>query len=147
MEVILNNCSGVAVDQELLCRVAQDVLDAEEVDPEAELSIAFVDPDEIKRLNKDYRGLDSPTDVLSFPQAADDTGGPHLLGDVVISPQVAEEQASKYHHSPEKELVILLVHGILHLLGFDHEIPEERTTMEEKEHKILERLLAENKIK
>jgi probable rRNA maturation factor len=147
MEVILNNCSGVALNQALLLEIAEKVLDSEKVDALAELSIALVDPDEIKRLNMDYRGTDSVTDVLSFPQSPDDSGGPHLLGDVVISPQVAEEQANKYHHSPEKEMVILLVHGILHLLGFDHEAPEEKSIMNEKENEILTRLFTEKKIK
>ncbi len=147
MEVILNNRSGVALNQDLLRMVAEDILTGEEVDSLAELSIVFVDPAEIRQLNLDYRGINSSTDVLAFPQSPDSSEGPHLLGDVVISPQIAEEQANKYRHSSEKEIVILLIHGILHLLGFDHDTAEERSAMEKREKEILTRLLMETSIK
>jgi rRNA maturation RNase YbeY len=90
----------------------------------SELSLALVDDDEMQRLNRDYRGKDRPTDVLAFAQRDDEvsvveTHG--LLGDVVIAVPTAERQAQERGHTLEHELTELLVHGILHLLGYDHE--------------------------
>lgn len=146
MEVLISNRSAVAVDLDFLRELARKVLSFEKADTEAELSIVLVDEDEIQGLNAQYRGMDSLTDVLSFPQSRDNFEGPHLLGDVVISPQVAEAQAREYRHSPEKEIAILLVHGILHLLGHNHETPDERLKMQKKEEKILNDFLAEKRI-
>lgn len=145
MEVIISNHSGVAVNLDLLHELAKEALASEKVEPEAELSIVLVAPGEIQKLNVQYRGVDSTTDVLSFPQSQDDPTGPLLLGDVVISPQIAQVQAAEFDHSLEKEMAILLIHGILHLLGFDHEIPDERIKMEGKEKEILEDFCTEKK--
>lgn len=93
----------------------------------SEISILFVDDDEIQVLNRDYRGKDKPTDVLAFPQGRTDipvcqqAGVPVLLGDVVISLETAKRQAKERGHPFIKEVLILLTHGILHLLGYDHE--------------------------
>lgn len=86
----------------------------------AELSLALVTDPEIHILNRQYRQKDKPTDVLSFPLA--DELQPFLLGDVVISVDTAARQAQRRHHSLREELQILLIHGILHLLGYDHEV-------------------------
>ena len=89
----------------------------------AELSMLLTGDREIHDLNLRYRGKDKPTDVLSFPQ--DDTqpaeGAPRVLGDVVISVETTERQAVEKGHSFERELTILLIHGVLHLIGYDHE--------------------------
>lgn len=93
----------------------------------SEISILFVDDDEIQVLNRDYRGKDKPTDVLSFSQGrtgipvCQQAGMPVLLGDVVISLETAKRQARERGHPFIKEVLILLTHGILHLLGYDHE--------------------------
>jgi probable rRNA maturation factor len=107
----------------------------------AELSILITDDEEICSLNRIYRAMDRPTDVLSFSQVEGE--GPvtalQLLGDVVISWETAQRQASELGHTVLVEIKRLLVHGILHLLGFDHEGDEEAAqVMREKEEKYLE---------
>ena len=107
---------------------------------EAELSILITDDDEICSLNRDYRGIDRPTDVLSFSQLEGEGPVvlPHLLGDVVISWETAQRQASELGHEVPLEMKRLLVHGVLHLLGFDHEKDEEAARiMREEEEKYL----------
>ena len=100
---------------------------------DGELSVLLVDDDKIKTLNRQHRNIDSATDVLSFPQMDDDEFISHLLGDVVISVETAKRQASEHHFSLEQELVLLLLHGLLHLLGYDHErSPKEEQVMKEK---------------
>ncbi len=96
--------------------------------PDTELSLAFVDDEEMQRLNLVFRGQDRPTDVLSFADAdacEEDMvlpeGAPKLLGDIVISLERAQTQAEEFSHSLEREVGFLLVHGLLHLVGFDHD--------------------------
>ncbi len=103
-----------------------------EGDKAVELSVALVDDDYIQELNRTYRHLDEPTDVLSFPMNEEG-----LLGDVVISLERAEKQATDYGHSFEREVAFLLVHGILHLFGYDHDNDEERAKMRDREEAIL----------
>jgi rRNA maturation RNase YbeY len=101
--------------------------------PDDELSILLVDDASIQNLNQQHRNIDAATDVLSFPQMDDDEFISHMLGDVVISVETAERQAAEHHFSLEQELVLLLIHGLLHLLGYDHErSPEEEQVMKEK---------------
>lgn len=107
-------------------------LDDQEIDFPCEISLTFVDNDEIHALNKEYRGKDSPTDVLSFPmfengeiEYDDETGEPCALGDIVISLERADAQAKEYGHSLEREVGFLCVHSVLHLLGYDHEVSKE----------------------
>ncbi len=98
-----------------------------------ELSILLVDDADIQNLNRQHRNRDSATDVLSFPQMDDDDFISHMLGDVVISVETAERQAKEHHFSLEQELVLLLIHGLLHLLGYDHErSPEDEKAMKAK---------------
>ncbi len=95
--------------------------------PGKDLSILITDDSEIHELNKTYRGVDRPTDVLAFPQSEDvpsPTPSSSLLGDVVISYETAARQAVEQNHSLGKEIFILLAHGIIHLLGYDHETSE-----------------------
>ena len=100
-----------------------------------ELSLALVTDREIHKLNRQYRGKDKPTDVLSFPLA--DKLQPSLLGDVVISGETAARQAQRRRHSLREELRILLIHGILHLLGYDHEVSRrEASRMQRKEREV-----------
>ncbi len=112
----------------------------------SELSIALVEVDEMARLNEQYRGIEGPTDVLSFGcddpcVAAGDE--PITLGDVIIAPEVAEKQAADLGTTVESELNLLLVHGILHLLGYDHEQDEDAVVMQAREAVLLEAYAAE----
>jgi len=91
---------------------------------DAELSIAYVDDAQIRELNRTYRGIDSPTDVLSFSQReGNPVGSDQTLGDIVVSLETAQKQAEKLGHSLDDEMDELLFHGFLHLLGYDHEVP------------------------
>lgn len=107
-------------------------LDYQEIDFPVEISLSFVDNEKIHELNKEYRGKDAPTDVLSFPmfengeiEYDDESDEPCAIGDIVISLEKAVEQAEEYGHSLEREAAFLAVHSVLHLLGFDHEVSEE----------------------
>lgn len=150
--VVLVNRSAVAVDEAILKRleaVAAAALAAEGMPPYAEVSVTLVDDDEIQALNRDYRGKDAPTDVLSFPiwepeEIADLRLHPEryperplLLGDVVISVPTAIRQAEEYGHGVDRELAYLCVHGVLHLLGYDHEEEAARQAMRQREEAIL----------
>ena len=102
-----------------------------------ELSLLIVNNRSIRELNKKYRGMDKPTDVLAFPMG----GHSKLLGDIIISMEKTHAQAAERGHSPEQEFKILLTHGILHLLGYDHEISRsEAQRMKRKEKIILSKL-------
>jgi probable rRNA maturation factor len=108
---------------------------------ETELSILFVNDDRIRKLNSQYRNIDKPTDVLSFPQDDDpsDETGVHLLGDVVVSMETAKRQAKQHHLTFEEEVVLLILHGTLHLLGYDHEkSPREEKKMRRETQKLFE---------
>ena len=122
------------VDVELLGRLADHVLERLHVHPDAELSIAVVDEDEMARLHVEWMDLPGPTDVLSFPMDEMRPGTPEepvegTLGDIVLCPPVARRQAEAGGHSVADELCLLTTHGILHLLGHDHAEPEERQIM------------------
>lgn len=108
----------------------------------AEISLTLVEPEEIKSLNAEYRNVDSVTDVLSFPQFEDKEQMPSeselCLGDVVICVERAQQQAEEYGHSFEREMVYLLVHSLLHLLGYDHMDDDEKAIMREKEEHVME---------
>ena len=129
------------LDLEAFERLAVFVLDREDVPTGTELSIAVVGIEEMSTLNEQYRGKDGPTDVLSF--GCDDpcpAGGdePITLGDVVISPEVAEAQAEELGHTVEAELNLLLVHGILHLLGYEHDSDDGAAAMQAREQTLLD---------
>lgn len=123
-------------------RLSAFVLEREEAPDAVELSIAIVEITEMADLNATYRQKDGPTDVLSFP--CDDpcpvTGPdePVMLGDVVIAPEVAIAQAIEYGHTVEEELNLLLVHGVLHLMGYDHESDDDAAVMQARERVLLD---------
>lgn len=122
-------------------RLAVFVLAREEVPETAELSVAVVDPDEIAHLNERYRGVTGATDVLSFgcdDVCASDGDEPIALGDVVIAPDIAALHAEELGVTVESELNLLLTHGILHLLGYDHESDEDAGVMQERERVLLQ---------
>ena len=128
----------------LVRRACIAVLREEKFKGNAEVSVTFVDNDEIRRLNAEFRNIDAATDVLSFPMGEDgvydvnpDTGS-KILGDVVISLERAWEQAREFGHSPEREVCYLAVHSMLHLLGYDHMEPQEKAEMRLKEENVME---------
>lgn len=113
------------------------------LDAATEVSVVLVDDDYIQELNRTYRGKDMPTDVLSFalnegeePEIID-APADYMLGDIIISLETAQRQAHEFGHGLEREVAYLAVHGMLHLLGYDHETDEDRQVMREQEEKIL----------
>lgn len=139
--------------EDFIDKLVNAVLEYENCTDDFEVSISFVSNEEIRDLNREYRGIDSVTDVLSFPMLEFEEDHDELeddeeeyieeelpLGDIVISVERADEQAKEYGHSFKRELAFLLVHGMLHLLGYDHEKAEEETAMFQKQEKILEKL-------
>ena len=130
----------------LIRRCCNAVLKLEQFEGSAEISITFVDNEEIQKLNLQYREKDAPTDVLSFPLGedgvydTDPTTGAKMLGDVVISMEKAVDQAALYGHSLQREVGYLTAHSVLHLLGYDHQTGLERVHMREKEEKVMEQL-------
>ena len=139
MSIDIANESGVAVDEVALAAIARYVLDEMRIHPLAELSVLLVDEKAMTELHERWMGEPGPTDVLAFPMdelrpphlagatgraGAEEPGpDPGLLGDVVLCPQVAAAQARDAGHSTQEELELLAVHGILHLLGYDHAEP------------------------
>ncbi len=127
---------------------ARHVLDAMHVHPQAELSVVLVDPDTIAVLHEKWLDLPGPTDVMSFPMdelrpgSEDSPSGPGLVGDVVVCPQVATAQAEAAGHSAAEEVLLLLTHGVLHLLGYDHAEPEEEKEMFALQRRLLLQFLA-----
>ena len=131
----------------LVRRCCNAVLQLEQFPHNAEISVVFIDNDQIQELNREYRGKDMPTDVLSFPMGENgeyeinhDTDAV-ILGDVAMSMEKAVEQAYKYDHSLEREIGFLTAHSVLHLLGYDHEQGGlDRVRMREKEEQVMTQL-------
>ena len=158
MSIEINNESGVAVDEVALADLGRHVLDAMRVNPLADLSVVLLDAAAMSALHEQWMDLPGPTDVMAFPMdgteppdvggAADHPGHPRedehthetMLGDVVLCPEVAAEQAGHAGHSAEAELHLLCAHGILHLLGYDHIEDVEAEEMEALERELLAEL-------
>lgn len=148
---------GVSQDeetQELMQRVMEQVLRDDGIEMEVVVGVTFVDPERIREINRAFRGIDSVTDVLSFPMiegmlhdatpssllgCVDPETGALELGDLVICVERAKEQAEEYGHSARRELGYLSAHGMLHLLGYDHETEEERAQMRTREEEALKK--------
>ena len=135
----------------MLQSVLQKTAEVYDIGPQTEVSLVLATDEYVHALNLEYRGIDSSTDVLSFalnegeePVVID---GPEevLLGDIVISIDTASRQATEYGHSLERELAYLTVHGILHLLGYDHMVQEEKLQMRREEEHVLS-LLGINRV-
>lgn len=146
MTIEVANESGVPVDEIVLVSVARYVLDRMRINPLAELSILLVDVEAMTELHVKWMDEPGPTDVMSFPMDELDTArrpdesgpGPALLGDVVLCPAVAAEQATTAGHSVQDELHLLTVHGVLHLLGYDHAEPEQEREMFRLQNELLD---------
>jgi probable rRNA maturation factor len=115
------------------------VLSEEELTGDFEVSVSFVTNEEIKALNREYRNVDSETDVLSFPMD-DEFDGVAILGDIVLSTQKIVEQANDFNHSMEREMIYLTVHSMLHLLGYDHMSSDDKKEMRAKEKEVMKNL-------
>ena len=138
MSIEVANESGVAVDEAALASVARHVLAAMRVNPAAELSVMVVTTEVMTELHERWMDEPGPTDVMAFPmdELVDESRrpdapeiGPALLGDVVLCPAFAAAQARKAGHGLGDELALLTVHGVLHLLGYDHAEPEQEREM------------------
>ena len=143
--------------EEIIENVVNESLDYEKCPYEAEVNVILTDNEAIQSINQEYRQIDAPTDVLSFPlvdyetpadfdhveDAVEDYFNPEtgelMLGDIVISVDKVEEQAEKYGHSQARELAFLVAHSMLHLCGYDHMEDGERLVMETRQKEILER--------
>jgi len=133
------------VDEEMLRRVTAEALRHEGIEGEIALSVVITDEGTVQELNREFRNVDAPTDVLAFGTGEEsdfvtDTEKPAYLGDVIISYPRAVIQAEEYGHSINRELALLTVHGVLHLLGYDHVDEVERTEMWARQNEILESL-------
>ena len=141
--------------EEIIEKMVVASLDFEDCPYEAEVSVTIVDDEEIRSINNEYRGIDKSTDVLSFPfnefstpgnfddieesvDAFNPETGELLLGDIILSTDHIVEQAIEYGHSETRELAFLVVHSMLHLMGYDHMVDEDRVIMEDRQRKILE---------
>lgn len=155
LEVFMENTQeAYPVDdalQQLIERVIQKALEYEGFDKPAEVSVLLVDDTQIQEINNEFRQLDKPTDVLSFPmldfsggRVIDNVGDSYLgtvvLGDIVVSLERASAQAEEYGHSFSREVGFLVCHSVLHLLGYDHETEDDRAVMRQKEEAVLELL-------
>lgn len=148
VNVVLDEGFAGCPETRWLESVAQKVLVSQGIESAAELGLVIVGQEKIRQLNKDYLGEDEPTDVLSFamlpePLAKDVTpfvvppDGVRHLGEVIIAYHQAVIQAEEHQHSIKKEIAILIVHGVLHLLGYDHDEPEPEREMRAREAEIL----------
>jgi probable rRNA maturation factor len=149
----VNNESGAEVDETALVELGRFVLDALRIDALADLSVLLVDSDTMAALHQQWMELPGPTDVMAFPMDAadgpaerhdpsappgtDEHEGEAMLGDVVLCPTVAADQATSAGHSTEAELHLLCTHGILHLLGYDHGEPDEEREMFELQAQLV----------
>ena len=145
-----NNQEKVSIPEALeadLTKAMNVVAELEALSPQTEVDITLVDDAAIHELNRTYRGIDRPTDVLSFAldegeeePEGDDDEIEHLLGDVIISAPTAVRQGEEYGHGLEREMTYLAVHGMLHLLGYDHMEEKDKLIMRKREEEVLRRL-------
>lgn len=136
MHVTLIDRQRRRVPKGRLVRVAKAVMVAEGCDPETEVTIVIGADTWIRRLNREYKGKDNPTDVLAFPQGTRE-GKRLLLGDVAISAETAQRQARALGHSLADELVVLVAHGMLHLTGWKDQTPRQRRRMMKRGEEVL----------
>lgn len=126
--------------EDLLEDVIRESLLVEGIGLDYEISVSFVDNEEIRQLNRDYRNIDKETDVLSFPMEEDFMIPMPLLGDIIISVEKAAEQAEDFGHSLEREITYLTAHSMFHLMGYDHMEEDEKRIMRDKEKQVMKRI-------
>ena len=148
INVLFDEVQEECLEADWLKSVAEKVLVAEDVDSRAELGLVIVGAERMRQLNLSYLGKDTPTDVLAFAMLPELAGGdltPFVLppdgikhlGEVIIGYPQAVVQADEHHHSVKREMAILIIHGVLHLLGYDHDKPEPEHEMRAREEEIL----------
>src|SRR3954464_3644725 len=150
MTIEVSNESGIDVSEAELVSVARFVLAKMDVNPGAELSMLLLDSAAMADLHMRWMDLPGPTDVMSFPMDELEPGGrpdapepgPSMLGDIVLCPQFASDQATKAGHTLGQELALLTVHGVLQLLGYDHAEPDEEKEMFTLQRELLEEWVA-----
>ena len=135
MDVLFENNTNEEINYKLIEKVISEALRYEGVNDNTEVSVTIVDNEEIRKINNKFRNIDRATDVLSFPlidfdnESLPDDGSKIYLGDIIISIERAKEQAKEYGHSIDREIGFLTAHSMLHLLGYDHMVPEEEKEM------------------
>ena len=146
MDVLFENNTKEEVNYKLIENVISEALKYEGVSDNTEISVTIVDNEEIRKINNKFRNIDRATDVLWFPLIDFDNedlpndGSKIYLGDIIISIERAKEQANEYGHSLDREVGFLTAHSMLHLLGYDHMVPEEEKVMFAKQEEILSNL-------
>jgi len=146
MNILINNSQEkIVIDDsinELIEKVVLECLKEEGKGTDYEVSVTFVDDEEIRELNREYRNVDKSTDVLSFPldESEFDIPVDTLLGDIVISAETAKRQSEEYGHSLEREIAYLTAHSMFHLMGYDHMKEDEKKIMRAKEKKVMNSL-------
>jgi probable rRNA maturation factor len=147
MEIILENRQDkINLEDELIDKLNDIIIEClhyEGYDDDYDVSLSFVDNKEIRELNREFRGIDKETDVLSFPLLDDEFDvelGEVSLGDIVVSLEKALDQSIEYNHSIEREVCFLVCHSMFHLLGYDHDTEENTKEMRHKEEHILGKL-------
>ncbi|MCP1222937.1 rRNA maturation RNase YbeY [Sebaldella sp. S0638] len=131
------------MDEEKINEFVDLILEHEKVENIENIYISFLitTNEVIKNINSEYRGKDTPTDVISFAYNETENIGPfNILGDIIISEEKVREQAEEYEHSVEREFYYVLCHGMLHLLGYDHIDEEDKKVMREKEEQLLKEI-------
>lgn len=131
------------ISDELLENIKKAILESLKVEgrsEDSEVSLSFVTDEEIHELNRDYRGVDRSTDVLSFPMEMSEFLPVDILGDIIISTQTAISQAEEFNHSVDREIIYLTVHSMFHLMGYDHIEEEDKIIMRKKEEEVLNNL-------
>jgi probable rRNA maturation factor len=151
MTIEVSNESGIDISETELISVARFVIARMDVNPAAELSMVLLDTPAMADLHMRWMDLPGPTDVMSFPMDELEPGGrpdapepgPSMLGDIVLCPEFAAKQAESAGHSLGQELALLIVHGVLHLLGYDHAEPDEEKEMFALQRELLEEWVAD----
>jgi len=144
-EINIETGEKYAQYNENMIKAANAALNYEKINYPCEININITDDLNIKKLNKEYRGQDKVTDVLSFPMMeVNPENDAMMLGDIVISGERAKEQGEEINQSLERELMFLTVHAVLHLLGYDHELSEEHDLIMRKKQKEIMELIAGN---
>ena len=144
MTIELVNRSGALIPDKEITSLLDYAISYMELNPECEISLSFVDVQEMEELHIKWMQEDGPTDVLSFPMDLPENKDDVVtLGDIVISPAVAAQQAASAGHSVEDEMYILATHGLLHILGYDHADPDEKKVMFALQEKIVKEWAAQ----
>ena len=143
MEVLFDNRQNkYDISNELKIKIIDTVksaINVENYNQDVEVSVSFVDNQEIKELNKEFRNIDEITDVLSFPMDFNINieGVNEILGDIIISVEKADEQAAEFVHSLDREILYLVIHSMFHLFGYDHLNEEDKAVMRSKEKEVV----------